>query len=313
MRTSRSVSYALGALVAVALVTACSGLAEPNAMYSSAGVGVARQASWIKLSDTALLYVSNPGNNTVTAYSWRSGELLAALNGFNLPHGLCVDSANNVYVTDWGSGQIFEYRHGNLILIKTLSDPLRTPNGCSVDPTTGNLAVTDDSGVLVYADASGSPTQYTNSNFRSYLFTGYDPSGNLFVDGVGRSTSVFAELPKGGSTLGSLSLDKTIISPSGLQWDGRYLAICEQGNSPNQIYAFAITGSTGTLKSTTTLVGSSTIEEFWIPNNGKLRGTTIVAANYHGAVRYWKYPAGGKSTLTVTSHVSQPIGVTVSK
>jgi hypothetical protein len=318
MRILTSVAYGLGGLAAVALFAGCGGSSNvPSAMQSNVTAHGAKHGSWMaRATGTVnLLYVSNPGNNTVTAYSWQTGTLLGALDGLNLPHGLCVDAANDVYVTDWGSNQIFEYAHGDLDVIKTLSDPNRGPNACSIDPTTGNLAVTDDAGVSVYAGASGSPTLYTNSNFMSYFFPAYDASGNLFVDGTGMmQNGVFAELPKGGSTLGSMTLNKTILLPSGLQWDGKYLAVCEVGDSPNLIYAFSITGSTGTLKSTTTLTGSNNIEQFWIPNNGKIRGSTIVAANTNGDnVLYWKYPAGGAATKTITSGISTPFGVTLSK
>lgn len=316
MRISTSAGFALSMLLLVACVAGCGGgMSASDALQRNLAAN-ARQGSGVRSNGTSsyLLYVSNARNDTITAYSWQSGALLAVLNGFNLPHGLCVDHAGDVYVTDFGSGHIFEYQHGNLILIKTLSDPHGGPNACSVDAATGNLAVADGSGVWVYAHASGAPTLYTNANFRSYLYLGYDANGNLFVDGTGISGSVFAELPKSGTTLGGISLNQAVISPSGLQWDGRYLAICDNGTNPNVIYAFAIAGSTGTLKSTTTLDGSESIAQFWIPNPGKVRGTTIVAANYNGGnVRYWKYPAGGAATMTITSHISKPFGVTVSE
>ena len=70
--------------------------------------------------------------------------------------------------------------------IKTLLDPDGIPLACSVDPTTGNLAVvnafsSNSPGVLlIYRAASGSPTTYSDPHLEFYN-AGYDSKGNLFL------------------------------------------------------------------------------------------------------------------------------------
>ncbi len=67
-------------------------------------------------------------------------------------------------------GYVYEYSHGGTQSIATLSDP-GSPYGCSVDPTTGNLAVanTTSSGyygyygyVAIFPDAEGTATTYND-------------------------------------------------------------------------------------------------------------------------------------------------------
>ena len=72
------------------------------------------------------------------------------LSDSNSPYGECVDKAGDVFVADFGGNTgtpaILEYAHGGTKPIATLSDPGYYPESCSIDPTTGNLAVTNDGG-----------------------------------------------------------------------------------------------------------------------------------------------------------------------
>ena len=69
------------------------------------------------------------------------------------------------------------------------------PFGCSVDPTTGDLAVTNFStasgralgNVVIYEHAKGKPKKrYTDAAISGMLLCGYDDKGNLFVDRLRR-------------------------------------------------------------------------------------------------------------------------------
>ena len=93
-----------------------------------------------------------------------------------------------------------EYKHGGKKRIQTLTMSRYVAVDCSVDPTTGNLAVTwnrsasSENYIAIYKDASGSPTLYgLNDDFVFYC--GYDNKGNLFVDGQVGSRSEEACLP----------------------------------------------------------------------------------------------------------------------
>ena len=107
------------------------------------------------------------------------------------PDGECSDKVGNVFITIQGE-KIVEYAHGGTKPIATLNDPGYYPNACSVDPTTGDLAVANVSGptkhrgsLAVYKHARGAPKFFVDPDyeFQTYYFCGYDPMGNVFVDG----------------------------------------------------------------------------------------------------------------------------------
>jgi hypothetical protein len=189
MEISRLTRHALGTFTAAAVLTGCGNgsgaqFGAPLSRSGAVATGRAftmgrpdRGRSWMA-PDTKkrdLLYVSDSfpyGSNDVYVYSYPKGKLKGTLTGFNEPSGQCVDKAGDVFIANFGASQILEYAHGGTSPIKTLSDPDYYPLGCSVDPTTGNLAVTNRlstsftaGDVAIYADASGTPTSYTAPNF----------------------------------------------------------------------------------------------------------------------------------------------------
>ena len=179
-----------------AVLAGCSSAANPPSI-SSDGFGATGRSlqdghgSWMASDALAgnLLYVSDTNRNEVDVYSYPAAQLKGKLTGFSNPHGMCVDAAGDVYMTSGGSSEIFEYAHGGTKPIATLQDPGYFPKACSVDPTTGNLAVmnfqqTAASGnVVIYTHAKGKPKAYEAPNMFFYYFTEYDANGNLFIDG----------------------------------------------------------------------------------------------------------------------------------
>jgi sugar lactone lactonase YvrE len=93
-----------------------------------------------------LLYVANTGSNSsrdcgsVTIYTYPQGKLVGKLKGFNRPNGLCVDKAGDVFVANFSGETMVEYVHGDTKPIETLADD-GTPNGCAIDPTTGQATL----------------------------------------------------------------------------------------------------------------------------------------------------------------------------
>lgn len=315
---SRLTSIVAGAsvLASFVLLSGCGGAVTPSSMQSASAIRAANHRSWMMRGATteALLYVSNVGTSTVTAYSWPHGTLVGTLFGFSSPQGLCLDEKGDVYVTDLGSFRIYEYQHGGFTVIKGLVDPYYYPHACSIDPTTGNLAVADTySGVLIYANASGNPTLYSDSSFTSYSFLDYDNQGNLFVDGASASGQLLAQLPKGAGSLGPLYLNKFPVLATGLHWDGKYLAVGDAGVVPNVVYQFSISGRLGTLEGTTTLSGSKAVQQLWIPHSAAGQGVTIVGADSgNDDVKHWEYPSGNPAGA-IKRAVSNPLGVAISR
>lgn len=258
-----------------------------------------------------LLYVSDVGTDDVYVYSYPKGKLKGTLTGFNRPSGLCVDKAGDVFIPELFAFQIREYRHGAAKPMATLKDPGEEPGDCSVDPRTGNLAVTnvssaysDPGNVLVYAHAKGKPRTYKDRQISYYQFCGYDDSGNLYVDGDQAGEFAFAELASGSKSFTNISLDESISYGGAVQWDGNDVAVGDYES--NVIYEFSISGNTGTEVQETDLNGSSFPIGFWI------QGSTVVGPNDDSAnLMFWNYPAGGSPMKTI-GNLSYPWGSTVS-
>jgi hypothetical protein len=281
-----------------------------------------RARSWMlaEAKNENLLYVSDASTYDVYAFSYPKGKLVGELTDQNNPGGLCVDAKGDLFVTQlYGGGHIVEYPHGGSTPIESLSDPGYEPGGCSVDPTTGNLAVsniiTDSFGtgdLLVFKNATGTPTTYpappetaSGGEWGSVNTVGYDDKGNIFVAGHGYpDANVFAELPKGASKLENLTLDQNFGSGIGnVQWDGTYITFASISGS---LYRFKIKGTVGKVVGSTILKNSNQDDQGWI------QGNVVVAPQQEAKeVFLYKYPAGGNPTKTITG-LSEPFGTTVS-
>jgi hypothetical protein len=297
-------------------------IGAPGATPQTTAVAVraVRGTSWMRRDAATenLLYVADPGTGGVLVYSYRPAryKFVGFLSGTE-PTGLCVDRAQNVYVPDasvTGSKVVFEYVHG-------ASSPIRilgiggTPEGCAVDPTTGNLAVIAYGGsgffVAIFRHARGKPAIYTDSGFGGITACTYDDKGNLFMDGDVNSDQLpFAEMPKGSSRFKNISLDQTFYSAGGVQWNGKHVVIGDATIA--DIYEFDIVGSKGTEVGVTPINGSSGIGDFFIASEPYSR-VIVPSAPFEGGgfVSVYGYPAGGNA-MRKLSNFSIPVAVAVS-
>jgi hypothetical protein len=322
---------------AAAMLTGCGGSQSPigapgampqsraNAQHANPG------GSWMlpEAKSEDLLYISNVA--TISVYTYRTRRLVGTLTGFGYAWGLCTDKSGDVFVTDWSNEQIYEYAHGGTAPIDTLDEPNYRPDDCSVDLTTGKLAVTNYSGpgsnsyssgsISVYTNAQGTPQVYAGSHGLSYAACSYDDKGNLYADGSNYTSGPdfqLVELAKGQMTLQNLKLRGSyyVEYPGGLQWDGKYVAL---GNASNVVYQLRVHNGIATVRGATTLQGPSVaLGPFWIPNLGKARMSReraqLVALDVYNPnpnAQYYHYPAGGTPTHLIDGLVA-PIGVTVS-
>jgi hypothetical protein len=254
----------------------------------------------------ALLYVSDLGTNSVDVYPYPKGNLLQTLTGFGSVETLCSDKAGDVFVVD-EAGPVQVFAHGGTTPIRQLQAS-GAPEGCAVDPLTGNLAVTNQSSYLygsiaIYPKAKGKPKQYFNQMVNSTYFCSYDDKGNLFIDGNNRSAEpIFLELPKGKSGFRVMKINKSVQSPSGVQWDGKYIAVGDKG--AGLVYRV---DADGKVAQTIKLKEAPDIYQFW------LQGATLVGPNDQGGgpIGFWNYPAGGSPTHVLRGPL-EPLGVTVS-
>ena len=156
-----------------------------------------RNGSWM-LPDAkrgALLYVTG-GCGGTCVLSYPRGKLVGQLNvGGGDNGGICTDAHSNVYISS--STSVVEYAHGGTSPIATFNLPGTGAAGCSVDPTTGNLAV-DFAGshdnIAIFLPGSDSPNVY-ESNVADGFSCAYDNQGNLFAGGINGQASGLSELP----------------------------------------------------------------------------------------------------------------------
>jgi len=328
---NRGLSGALSTSVAIALIAGCGGsrppIGAPGVMPQSPAAGIAAGSTAAQLTSQDLIYVSAAtGARKVSVYSYATRKHQFSLSLDGSAYGECVDKKGNVFITTRGgpsvdTGIIYEFAHGAKEPIATLSDP-GSPNACSVDSITGNLAVTNDADhnnpngngdLVIYANGTGSPTVFTDSAIVSMLFCGYDPDGNLFVDGrsdVG--TFRLFEVPFASNNLSDVNVDANIKNKGAVQWDGQYLTVASFTvlPSPLMIYRLQVYGSEATV------VGKTTIKSRQNRFDGPLwiNGNTVIApTGKHAAdVGFWAYPSGGKPTRQIKKVEPIVQGVVVS-
>jgi hypothetical protein len=308
MRIADFARRAFGIGGAVVLLSGCRG-SQPTigafgAIPQVPSNGRDSRHSWMRpeAKNADLLYVdSGENSNDVEIYTFPKATHVGELAGLPWASGMCTDQVGNVWIVNYESGgPIVEYAHGGTEQIATLntSEGL-TPQDCSVDPTTGNLAVVgslrnDVKGrVLVFPRATGLPKRY-RVWFATTRYCAYDNDGNLLVDGQGWNHPFFAaaELPKGGRGFGKISFEGSAPSyqPAPVQWDGTYFAI---GTPPDGINRYAISSHIAKRKGSMT-TDQSEPYDFWI------QGGRIAVTSRYGtpisAVAFYKYPAGGAAT-----------------
>jgi hypothetical protein len=305
-------------VICCSLILSGAALLEGCAGPQSTGVSppqsaVPAQAHKASGSDGDLLYALSLASKRgdLRAYTFPGGVPVSRQT-VQATGGLCSDANGNIFIPK--AQAIDEYAHGGRRPTATLNDTGYYARNCSVDPNSGNLAVTNvqqdksvSGNVVVYRDAQGSPTAYTDSQMYYYISCAYDNSGDLFVVGASQTNAeMLAELPKGGSTFTNITLDKGVYYGS-IQWDGEYLAM--QGAHLGEIYRVEVSGSSGTVAQIVGLKGSGRgkFRYFWI------QGNIAAATGWNGGL--WNYPEGGKPIryFSKRGHVGVHFaGVTVS-
>lgn len=272
-----------------------------------------------------LLYVSSTSDGNVYVFSYRSQRLVGTLTDVNAA-GLCSDRAGDVFAPqiDSRTGTVLVFAHGGTAPVRTLENAGSSPNGCSVNPENGDLAVSDFTGptfLSIYGHGLGSyagrfPTREFTDEHITYLdFCGYDGHGDLIASGT---SGVYyhprlVEVARGAQHLKPLHLHPG-FGPGALQWDGKYLAFgADQAIDGIQRYTIR-RHHQGAAAGLTRLQGSFEYNQFWIaPSPDHSGGRTVVIAESTdgNGVQYFSYPAGGAPKATISS-VPGSFGVTVS-
>jgi hypothetical protein len=247
-----------------------------------------------------LMYLSGLGNKSyVLAYP--SGEFVGTIN--QTATAACADASGNVYLV--GPNGVSEYAHGATQPSRTLSLPY-VGNSCSVDPATGDLAITLalKSAVAIFKDASGTPTVYQAPYGFAPQYCGYDNAGNLFIDARYNSGVVtLAELPAKGGAFSIINLNPySVLNPGQVQWDGQHMTL-EVGSfikHPHAltIFQLSISGSEAQVVGQTKFkYPNHATEASWIYGD-----RILVPLGLHQAVPdigIWAYPKGGKAAKII--------------
>jgi hypothetical protein len=323
--------YVLAGLAFAAMLAGCGGsqppVEAPGATPQSVRIATHadRSGSWMLPEGTIedLIYVSaRRPQRGVVVLSYPKLQKVGQLQSVG-GYGLCADSSGNVFIPSYNNGTaaIYEYAHGGTSPVAELNEPSSSfPVGCAIDPTTGNLAVTNDGGssarctgpIDIFPAAQAPPTVVcTNGVFDQSLvgYCGYDDIGDLFVDGeYGNFKFAFAELHGGSSALEPVALRQRFRRAEQVQWDGKHMTI-EEGVFP-KIYELKITGTTAKVVATTSFTLPHNAAQSWIQRQkvflafGTLGGASKVG--------FWKYPAGGDPMGYKTKVAHELAGITLS-
>ena len=330
---------------AAMLLTACGGgvmqqagpklpLAPQFALAGMPGIHAhhVKRRSWM-LPDAKnikkLLYVAGAITNTVYVYDYKTAALIGELTGFDQPSGECVDKKGDIWITNWEGGAVYEYAHGGTSPIRTLqSGTFQT--ACSIDPTSGNLAVGNFYGELdVWKHAKGTPTNYA-SNACPYIWgPGYDNQGNLFLEAVTSASPVFiCELPHGGTALQIVPINWKISYGADVMWDGKYMTFADQAFGGRAVGAgvyqatesasgLSLAGSTA-LNDPCGYGYSDVVQPFILgrkntPKNDR-QGKVVIGSNNSclTAVDFWAYPSGGNPKSVIRTPDDVVFGSVVS-
>ena len=307
---------AVGVSVVAAMLSGCvltqPGSELPDGASQNTSVVAERAAhgSWMlsEASSEDLLYVSNTcsGSCDVYVFSYPGAKLVGMLRGFVNPSGLCSDKKGNVWITDdhggGSAGDIVEYAHGGTKPIARLKDVL-SPQACSVDPSTGDLAVANSSYAVlgIYKRARGQPKWYSGYGGSAYSCS-YDSFGNVFLAvKTGFHVKRVGWLRKGRSKVKRLPMSPPIEPAAGVFWDGHYLT---SEIRPHFLVRYILSGQGAKRVDYSDLSNSAHLSAYWI------QGSFVVGAIPSGNVLFWSYPSGGG--VVKLASVPTPGGVTVS-
>jgi DNA-binding beta-propeller fold protein YncE len=264
-------------------------------------------------SSEDLLYVTNYSNVLVFAYP--QGQLVGELKNFFSNAGACVDSKGDVFIVNEHPEAVYEYAHGGTKRIATLVDKKAGSIGCSINPVTGDLAV---SGVSSYVDifkqAKGKPISVLDRRMWYGSFVTYDDTADLFFLGLKnpKGGPRLSEMLSGSKHFTNIKADAYMYDEGGIQWNAGYLTTVSYIDSTKTtaIGQFQVTGQKAHEVSVTPLETAYIVLGYFID------GETIVVPNLGNTgknnVLLYDYPAGGEPTETITQPGFTPRGVVVS-
>lgn len=241
--------------------------------------------------------------------SYPSGKVVERLGvqGFSL----CSDIRGDVFVVQQDS--ILEYSHrGKLVQTLPTYD---IATSCSIDPTTGDLAVptVDYSCVYIYPNARPPAQSVCNDPFAIVGLCAYDSRGNLFLDGAAPDgphhsyVAALAELPKGSGEFRNHPLSQRQLQYQyydSVNWDGTHITLSNP--KTRSIYRMHVTHKAKIVGTTRVhgwlggfQYGGDGGTQTWLKD-----GTFIAQWGSNPQLAIWSYPSGGKPTKVLPPFAS---------
>ena len=238
-----------GLVVALVLLSGCGG--HGSGTIPETDTSVNRPAT---TAHGTFLYVAS-GESGLSILTYPALKPVATIPGDFA--GGCVDPVKHtVFFRTFidSIGGLTEYAIGETRSIENIVIPSGQNAGpCSVDPTTGNVAVIVDQPktdkaeyIAVYSlGVSGTPERLRDSKLGDYRDLTYDQSGNLFVAGEirGSGAAGLSEIRKGSHKFTALVPKGVHLEIGPLQWVGRYLLSEYVESSHIDITRLAISGT----------------------------------------------------------------------
>ncbi len=138
--------------------------------------------------------------------------------GLDLPAGVAVDSAGNVYIADSGTGAIYEWNASTQQMTALVTAGLNAPQGVAVDGA-GNVYIADtgNNAIKKWSAATGQVTMLVASGLASPQGAAVDGGGNVYIADTGNNA-----IEKWSAATGKLSalVSSGLASPVGVTVDG---------------------------------------------------------------------------------------------
>jgi hypothetical protein len=269
-------------------------------------------------SSQALMYASDETSQSVEVFKYDDGKrptltgnLVQPFAGLEYPTAPCADKFGDVYVPDTYTGVITEYAYGASTPKKTLDDRGNAPTGCSVDPTTGNLAVVNYShaSVSIYKQAMGEPKIHNIPNWPYTVFGAYDNEGNLFVS-ARDPNGVFGlfRLSRGSTSFRHMTVTGgTVYFPGQLQWSNGYLLVGDQAinhnNFPSGVDQAKVSGETAHIVHSVSFTGTIDVIAGWDYGSGKAAKYVAPDSTTYSAFVYKLWNGAQTSMFSVDGNV----------
>lgn len=246
MNKTNDRNVTVGVLSIVAAASMFAGCGSGSSVAPVAQMMTTRSAAHPHASTGHLLYVSDYGNGVVQVYTYPLSRKqmpptpVATLTGFDHPSGLCTDTKGHVYIANQNDSNVVEYDYGGTQPIATIATPGQSPLFCSVDPTSGNVAIattgTGRSGTVTICSNPSQCTTYSTpiGSILSPFYLQYLPNGDLYMTGdndylgigyvmyLAHGSTTWQPVKFTGARL-SLPVQGRLSSPNALVWDGTYL------------------------------------------------------------------------------------------